>query len=295
MPFIINGETIDDEVVEGEFSRIKAHFERTLQVACCERDPEFRGYARDNILSKVLLAQEAERRLPPAADSEVARAFGLLVEEHGSLPEVYMNLGIPYDDEDFLRKQIGNSLRVDSLLREVYGSDPAFEQAALQHYYDKNQAAFLTAEEIHIRHITKGLQGSKSREEVYEELRGLRRELRGGADFLTVAEAQAEQESQQIDLGFFKRGEFMEEFEAIAFSLEIGEISPVFSTPLGLHLCTLVARKEREAKPLAEVTDEIRQLLMAKEREAKFLAFVAELKAKATIELPEEELQPMDH
>ena len=51
MALIINGEQIDEEIIESEFRQIKGHFERTLQVACCERDPEFRGKAKDNIAS----------------------------------------------------------------------------------------------------------------------------------------------------------------------------------------------------------------------------------------------------
>ena len=47
MALNINGEHIDDEIIEAEFRQIKGHFERTLQVACCERDPEFRGMAKD--------------------------------------------------------------------------------------------------------------------------------------------------------------------------------------------------------------------------------------------------------
>jgi hypothetical protein len=48
MALIINGEHIDEEIIEAEFRQIKGHYERTLQVACCERDPEFRGMAKDH-------------------------------------------------------------------------------------------------------------------------------------------------------------------------------------------------------------------------------------------------------
>ena len=45
MSLRINGEEIDDELIEAEFRQVKGHYERTLQVSCCERDPEFLGYA----------------------------------------------------------------------------------------------------------------------------------------------------------------------------------------------------------------------------------------------------------
>ncbi|MBT3615260.1 MAG: hypothetical protein HN524_04670, partial [Verrucomicrobia bacterium] len=61
MPLVINGQTIDDAVIDQEFSAIKAHYESLGSMSCCERDGEFRGYARDNITFRVLLTQEAQR------------------------------------------------------------------------------------------------------------------------------------------------------------------------------------------------------------------------------------------
>ena len=83
MALIINGEEIDDEVVESEFRNVKGHYERTLQVACCERDPEFRGYAKDNIISRVLLNQEAHRRVPTVTEEEITERLNRLIEQAG--------------------------------------------------------------------------------------------------------------------------------------------------------------------------------------------------------------------
>ena len=38
MPLTINGEAIDDSLLDAEFSQIKAHFEQQANVSCCERD-----------------------------------------------------------------------------------------------------------------------------------------------------------------------------------------------------------------------------------------------------------------
>ena len=42
MPLVVNGQTIDDAVIEQEFSAIKAHYESLGSISCCERDDEFR-------------------------------------------------------------------------------------------------------------------------------------------------------------------------------------------------------------------------------------------------------------
>ena len=61
MPLTINGQTISDELLEREFEGIKAHYERLGAMSCCERDDEFRGYARENVTARALINQEAER------------------------------------------------------------------------------------------------------------------------------------------------------------------------------------------------------------------------------------------
>jgi hypothetical protein len=296
MALIINGEEIDDEIVESEFRTVKSHYERLLQVACCERDQEFRGYAKDNLVSRVLLNQAAVARYPEVADEEVTSRLTRLIEEAGGEDAFYMNIGMPYKDETVVRANVAGGVRLDKMLAETYQPEPTFTDEELRAFYDSHQELYLTEEEVRAAHITKSLQGAKSRTEVYDSLRELRKTLLSGADFLTVAEAQRTEEQQQIDLGWFKRGEFMEEFETIAFSMNEGEISPVFTTQLGFHICTLLGRKPATPKPFEEVKEAVRQRLLEEHRDSKFNALLAELKAAAQIEdtdpqdVPENEL-----
>ena len=74
MPLVINGQTIGDDVIDQEFSAIKAHYESLASISCCERDGEFRGYARDNITFRALLTQEAQRTISVPTAEEVTKA-----------------------------------------------------------------------------------------------------------------------------------------------------------------------------------------------------------------------------
>lgn len=284
MALIINGETIDDEIIESEFRQIKGQYERTLQVACCERDPEFQGYAKDNIIARAVLNQEAARRFPEVAEEDVDSRLAKLIEEAGGEEHFYMKIGMPLDAAPVVRGNVANGVRLDKLLQSVYGEGTMPTDAEIEAYYHANIDAFKTNEELHVVHITKGMEGAKSRAEVYEKMRALRRELLAGADFMTMAEEQRGNDQQQIDLGWFKRGEFMEEFEAIAFSLRQNEISPVFTTQLGFHLCKLVDRRDPAPMPLAEIKDAVVNRMVEEDRDRKFNVYVDELKAKAAIE-----------
>ena len=295
MPFIINGEEIDEDIIEAEFRQIKGHYERTLQVACCERDPEFRGYAKDNITSRVLLNQESLKRFPDISDAEISERLAKLISDAGGETQFYLNIGLTPQDEASIRPNVANGVRLDKMLAEIYQPEPEFSDAELRAWYDAHIDLFLTPEEIRVAHITKNLQGAQSREEIFKQLRELRRQLQNGADFMTVAEQERCEEQQQIDLGWFKRGEFMEEFEVIAFSMNEGEISPVFTTQLGLHLCTLLGRKAPEPQPFEEALAAVKQRMMEEYRDKKFNVFLDELKAAATIEDTEAEDQWSPH
>ena len=67
-------------------------------------------------------------------------------------------------------------------------------------------------------------------------------ELRHGADFATVAKrfsADSGSREQGGELGWFRRGVMVKEFEDVAFQLRPGEISPVVETAFGFHIIQL--------------------------------------------------------
>ncbi|TDU66509.1 parvulin-like peptidyl-prolyl cis-trans isomerase protein [Prosthecobacter fusiformis] len=289
MALIINGEEIDDEVIEGEFRNVKGHYERMLQVSCCERDQEFRGYAKDNLISRVLLNQESVRRFPTVEEAEVTARLEKLIAEAGGETQFYMNIGMPYKDEAVVRENVQGGVRLDKMLGDVYGPEPVFSEEELHAAYERDLPLYMTEEMIQVAHITKNLQGAQSRTEVFKTMRDLRTQLLAGADFMKLAEENRADDQQQIDLGWFKRGEFMEEFEVIAFSMGEGEISPVFTTQLGFHLCTVRGRKTPEAIPYAAVKEAVRQRLLEAHKDAKFNELIAKLKSEAKIEDTEPE------
>ncbi len=79
----------------------------------------------------------------------------------------------------------------------------------------------------------------------------IRRRIADGEDFGDMARRYSEDLNSARnggDLGFFARGTFMADFEAAAFSLEPGEISPTVQTDVGLHIIKLEERKGDEIR-----------------------------------------------
>ena len=292
MPIVINGQRVDDAVLNAEFANIKAYFESLGNVSCCERDPEFRGYARQNVVARVLLAQEAQRALPPTPAEEVDAAVDKLAEEHGGRERFMAAVGAAPDQLDLIRRDVEADLRVRRMVEERCGADgEACADDDLRRYYDEHLDYFKTPEEVRASHILKSARGEK-RHEAYEELRQLRKRLQAGENFDELARKHSDKGDEHVDLGFFKRGELAEEFEIVAFSMDAGEISPVFATPFGYHLITVTERKPATPKPFEEVREQVRELLLAERKQEKTRQLVEELKGRATIEDVEEEPVP---
>jgi peptidyl-prolyl cis-trans isomerase D len=64
-----------------------------------------------------------------------------------------------------------------------------------------------------------------------------------------------------FDIGWFKPGEMVPEFENSAFAMETGQVSEIVGSPFGLHLIKVEQRKQEVTKSLDEVRDEITEIL----------------------------------
>ena len=287
MAIVVNGQVVGDDALNAEFSNIKGYYESLGNVSCCERDPEFRGYARDNVVARVLLSQEAQRALPPTPDAEVDAAFDKLKEEHGGEERFLMMIGATRDQLDLVRRDLEADLRVRRLVESLAASEPPPAEGEIRRYYEDHIEMYRTAEEVRASHILKASRGEQ-RHAAYDQLRDLRRQLQNGADFDPLAKQYSDKGDGHVDLGFFKRGELAEEFEVVAFSLDVGEISPVFATPFGYHLIKLTDRKPATPRPFDEVHDAVLEQMLADRRQEKTRQLVKELQARATIEEVEE-------
>lgn len=285
MALIINGQRVDDALVEQEFANVKAYYESLGNVSCCERDPEFRETARRNILTRVLLSQEAGRSVPETPAAELDAAVDKLVDDYGGREWFYARTGASEESMNLVRRDVDLELRTRRLVDRMDEEAGPPTEAQLRAHYETNIEAFKTAEEVRASHILKNPARAEDRAAAYDLLRGLRRQLREqGADFDELALKHSDKAEEHVDLGFFKRNELTLEFEVVAFSLDVGEVSPVFLSQFGYHLIKLTGRKPATPKPFDEVRDEVEQHFRGDRRERMARELVERLKASATIE-----------
>ncbi|RPI27421.1 MAG: hypothetical protein EHM61_08495 [Acidobacteria bacterium] len=87
--------------------------------------------------------------------------------------------------------------------------------------------------------------------------------IQGGEDFATVAKAVSEDPGsaqQGGDLGFFKRGQMVPEFDQAAFSMQPGQTSGLVKSPFGFHIIRVIEKtttSPESQRPMVEF--ELRQ------------------------------------
>jgi peptidyl-prolyl cis-trans isomerase SurA len=187
---------------------------------------------------------------------------------------------------DSMRKQIGRY----KLINEKIRKNVKVSEADVQSEYDRMTHTEGQDYEVHVRHIliavpknAPGAEVEKARLKagtVSEEAR------QPGVDFAELARKRSEGSSSSDggDLGFFKRGTMVPEFERVAFGLKAGEISDPVRTQFGWHVLKLEEIRTLGIKPLAELKPEIEDRLRRVQAERLTSQYMDQLRHAAVVE-----------
>ena len=143
----------------------------------------------------------------------------------------------------------------------------------IQKYYDENYAGDISA-----KHILISVSDEVSEEEALKKAKELIKELNDGADFDTLAKENSNDPGSKDkggDLGYFGKGQMVQEFEDAAYALKVNEYTkePV-KTSYGYHIILKTGEKEKKSlkKAKAEI---IEKLIDQKQSEDKTITVTA--------------------
>ncbi len=102
-----------------------------------------------------------------------------------------------------------------------------------------------------------------------------------GVDFAALAKKKSEGPSAADggDLGFFRRGVMVAEFEKAAFALPVGGVSDPVRTKFGWHVLKVEERRAVPPKPFEEVKEQLREKMLRAQLEKYTDQYVQELRA----------------
>ncbi len=284
MALIINEESISDEMLYEEFEAIKTHYQNLGEVVCCDRDEEFNELARENVTSRTLLNQESLARFGEVSDEDVASKLAELKEQHGGDEQFYENTGLEAGNDEEIQKKVAMSISVDRLVDAEIGEDPEPDEEELKKFHESNIENYMSPEEVRASHMFVEPQDEEAVKKAFVDLKAAREKVLDGADFDETAEQFLQKDEDKADLGFFKRGDLLNELEVIAFSMRDGETSPVINTHFGYHVLHRTGGKPSEPLPLEEIKDTVVEQFLAERRERLMIELIDGLKAKGKIE-----------
>jgi len=145
-------------------------------------------------------------------------------------------------------------------------------------------------DEVHARHILYKLPAAASIEEkaeILHQAKTLARQLHNASDDDFSARAKEVSQGPSAekggDLGWFKHGQMVGEFEEVAFKLEAGETSDVVRTRFGWHIIRVVEKRHIDPGSYEANQTRIQQVLTDAEMQTQVPRWMARLKSDAVI------------
>jgi peptidyl-prolyl cis-trans isomerase C len=221
----------DEKVTAGEFEQLVDALPEQFRASA--RGPNKRQFAEQLVRIK-LMSQEARKR--------------------------------KLDESPAVQRQM--ELQKENLLANALFQDMAantkVDETAARQYYDQHKGEY---ESAHARHILLRVKGSSlpaqpgkkelTEEEALAKAQEIRKKLVAGEDFATLAKAESDDTVSAAnggDLGTFKHGQMVPQFEQAAFTLPVGQLSEPVKTQFGYHLIRV---EQRDAKAFEDVRPEL--------------------------------------
>ena len=229
--------------------------------------------AVDNLVTKVVIDKEADKRNVKVKDSEIDAEVATYEESYGGeegLKSALEASGLTLAD---LKEDIETNIKIEKLMAE----DIEITEDEVKSYYEENKSNFDTPESIEVSHIL--VEDKETAQEILDK-------LKAGEDFAELAKeystdtATAEKGGE---LGFITSGEMVEEFEKAAFALKVGEISDIVKTDYGYHIIKATDFKEAKESTYEDSKELAKEAALAEKISSEYSTWVQELKTKYDI------------
>ncbi|MBI5067566.1 MAG: peptidylprolyl isomerase [Deltaproteobacteria bacterium] len=289
----VNGRPITNERLERFFEEYATEKGRS-PAAIWQPGPfkKAKREALDQLVEQEVLYQEAERRRLTATPAEAEQAVAVLRARFKKPDAFARRLERSGFDQAGYQEYVRRQLSIRKLLeQETAAARLSVDDDEVRAFYAARPDLFTEPERIQVRHVLLAAPAGASEVErkkarrAAEKVRTAAR--RPGADFAALARAHSQDPSAAAggDLGFIARGQMVAPFEAAAFALRPGEISPVVETVFGFHVIQGGERRPGGQVPEERAREPIRQRLLGEKIERHRQDRIAALRGAARIEI----------
>lgn len=192
---------------------------------------------------------EAKKQNINVTKEDIQAEMDKMIEEFGgeeSFNNALQFYGVTRADMEY---DIEMNLYLERLLEPVI----EITEEEMKEYFEENKDSFAQKEEVKARHIL--VEDEETAHEIKEK-------LDNGADFEELAKEYSTDTGTKDkggDLGYFTKGKMVKEFEDVAFSLAVGEISEPVESQYGFHIIKVEDKKDAKEANYEESKEAIRE------------------------------------
>ena len=282
----------DEDVKKSDFELLIAKVRAQNQnrpIPPERRDEIFRGVL-DQLVVYTLLKQEAKARNIVVEPAEIEQQIDEMRKQMGGDANFKKAMKAQGMTLERLRSDAQVEMAIAKMMNAQVASAAPATDAEAKDFYDKNPDKFKRPESVRASHILIGVKkDATDTEKVQARARidQILKRAKAGEDFAVLAREHSQDGSaaQGGDLNYFVKGQMVQPFDQVAFSLKPNEISDVVTTEFGYHIIKVADHKAAGTLPLEEVSDNIKQFLTQQKQQQTAEAFIAQLKQKSKVEV----------
>ncbi|WP_211171099.1 peptidylprolyl isomerase [Bacillus sp. DNRA2] len=227
----------------------------------------------DSLISKKLIEQAAAKKDLSVSKNEIDEEFKALQESYGGEDAFKQTIASSGVTETQVRADIKNYLLAEKILKPgIKVSDEEIKQ-----YFEDNKDSFATSEQVKASHILVEDEATANEIKV---------KLVNGEDFAKLAKEYSTDTTTKEnggDLGYFSKGDMVAEFEEVAFTLGVNEISAPVKTDYGYHIIKVIDKKAAQEAKFEEHKKEIKETLTDEKLSSEYTKWLEDAKKDAKI------------
>ncbi|HYD62684.1 MAG TPA: peptidylprolyl isomerase [Noviherbaspirillum sp.] len=248
----------------------------------------------DDLVTRVLLLREARRRGLTADKAEIGKTLDGYEQRYGNSEHWKKN-------KESILPGLTARLEEDNLvaqLEKLARTVPDPDVDAVKAYYEANADKFTEPERVRVSVILIPVDPTSPLEawdKAAEEISGIQKRIREGADFADMARAHSKVPSagQGGDMGYLHKGMLPVPVQDLLTTLKPGDLSEPLRLLEGVGLLRLVDRIEPKKHDFARVEQRARDLLKRDQSNAAWTSLIAELKKATPAQIDESKFLPL--
>ena len=283
---IVNDEVVTQREFDRTFKPIEMRIQQTLEGEEMQQQLEAarKGILEQLVNTKLAISLAKEEKIE--IDEEgLKKRIERIKSFYGTEEEFLQALSLKGTNLTEFERELREQMLAQKFIEKEVASNIVIPPGDIKDLYEKNKEKLVAPKRVKVRGIMTRKEGAAAGGGGETKMKEIIVELDKGADFASVATEMSEGPYAKNggDMGYVEKGQFLEELDAVIFSMGKDERSDIVESRIGYHVFLVEDINEPRQLELNEVSDFLREQLFAKRFEENIAEWVGEKRKNAYI------------